>query len=76
MGTFDAAMLTGFRMLVKLVTAAETADDEPATARARLAQSAQAALAAWGLRPADRDRVSPAPEPRDPEEDRIAEFLR
>jgi len=59
---YDASAYTAFRILVRLVGAAlYPPPDEPASARSRNLQAASAALASFGLRPADRERVSAAP---------------
>jgi len=59
---YDASGVTAYRLLVRLVTAALYGpENEPPSARSRNLQAANAALSAWGLRPADRERVSSAP---------------
>jgi hypothetical protein len=62
---YDVSGYSSFRLLVRLVTSALYPNArEPATARARTIQAAQASLAACGLRPADRDRVRSVVEPK------------
>lgn len=69
---YDRSMYTSFRLLVKLVHAADQCDGF-STPVARIQQCAQQALATWGLRPSDRQRVNAAPVPAD-EADPDTEF--
>ena len=70
---YDQSGFTAYRLLVRLVTAALYGpENEPPSARSRNLQAANAALAAWGLRPADRERVSSVPRR---EESGFEEFL-
>lgn len=57
LGTFKAEDLMFFRLTVRTVAEAETFDDMPPTARARLLQAAGAMLNAFGLSPLSRERV-------------------
>jgi len=58
---YDRAQYTSFRLLVRLVYAADACPAGASSAGARIWQCAQQALSAWGLRPADRERVHAAP---------------
>jgi hypothetical protein len=58
---YDRSMYTSFRLLVKLVYSADQCPPGASSAGARIQQCAQQALATWGLRPSDRERVHAAP---------------
>ena len=67
---YDRAMFTSFRLLVKLVHSADQCDGRT-SAGGRIHQCAQQALATWGLRPSDRERVNAAPvaPPKSPDDE-------
>ncbi len=66
-GTYSESHLLAFRLAVRVVTIALTADEStPPTAVSRLLQAAGTALGRFGLDPQSVSRVSPAPKPRKP----------
>jgi hypothetical protein len=61
-GTYSASHLLAFRLAVRVVTIALTADESvPPSAVSRLLQAAGSALGRFGLDPMSVSRVSPAP---------------
>jgi hypothetical protein len=63
-GTFTAADAPAFRLMVEVLARAD--EDMPPSAKVRVLQVCSSFLAAFGLTPASRGKVPPAPRPPPP----------